>query len=46
MRLHYDVDPKKTFVCDVKLTKSSSFKCPPVRNDLSKLPGVSKVDWV
>ena len=47
MRLHYDVETrKKTFVCDVKLTKSQQFEMPAnVVNELSKLPGVLNVAW-
>jgi putative Mg2+ transporter-C (MgtC) family protein len=47
MRLHYDVETrKKTFVCDVKLTKSERFSMSSkVVNDLSKLPGVLSVGW-
>lgn len=47
MRVHYDVENrKKTFTCDVKLTKSKQFQmCSTVVHDLSKLPGVLNVSW-
>jgi len=47
MRVHYDVENrKKTFTCDVKLTKSQQLQmCSAVVHDLSKMPGVVNIGW-